>query len=306
VKLRHVFLGRAGRAAGPTVDSFVNLRVEDGMGQWIPINPNLDPGGAFAALAHLPGGGALKPMPLDAGQDAFGTWWEQSSTLSVSAASRLGISSLVDSSSSMKSQTLTYDVALYGEVIAPVPIGGLIYGTRWGAGIRTRITVFDAESKTNMKLSSVAASTSLGLCNATYQVEGLGITSPSLLGLLPGPGRFDANGHAQLTAAIRAVVDNILKPKQSLTAVPFMIFVSNAAFFANPIERARSFLHGVRSIAWQSDLKGALDKAERILDPIAIRTAYEHLAPGTADTAHPPANSIEQAKAWMRRAGMPK
>lgn len=36
------------------------------MADWIPISPTLDQTGAFAALANLPNGAALKPVPLAA------------------------------------------------------------------------------------------------------------------------------------------------------------------------------------------------------------------------------------------------
>ena len=268
------------------------------MGQWIPINPGLT-NGAFSALSHLPRASELKPMELQTGQTHFGTMWEQGSSLSLSAASRLGLSGVVDTSSSYSSHTITYDVALYSEIIDSVPNGGVIYGTRWGAGLRARITVFNLDVSIDLKIGVVAAAASLGLVNASYEIEGMGISDRRLLALLPGPGRFDAKGHAELMGAIRGVVAEVLVPKKDLSPVPFMICVSNAGFFAPPIERARSFLAGVRAVAYKNPLKSVLTDAERALDPIAIETSYRQLCGDLLADSGPPPESVESAKKWL-------
>src|SRR5579871_811233 len=265
------------------------------MGVWIPIDVNLDKNGAFTALSHLPRAAELKPKPLAPDQEAFGTWWANGSTLSVSVASRLGLSGIVDQSSSFKSTTITYDVALYSESLDAQGNGDVIYGTRWGAGLRARITVYDFSFKPALSIGTVAAAASLGMVDASYQIEGIGISDPSLLKMLPDPGRFDEKSHGQLMDAVKQVESTILAKKQGLTAMPFMIYVANAAFVQEPIERARSFLFGARAVAQKNDLKSALAKAEESLDTVAIRTAWDHWCPNTPDNHGPPPAGIENA-----------
>ncbi len=274
------------------------------MGVWIPIDVNLDDDGAFAALSHLPRAAELKPKPLAPDQEPFGTWWANGSTLSVSVASRLGLSGIVDRSSSFNSTTITYDVALYSEALDSQGNGDIIYGTRWGAGLRARITVRDYQSKTTMSLSSVAAAASLGLVDASYQIEGIGISDPSLLKLLPDPGRFDEKSHGQLMDAVKQVETSILATKQGLTAMPFMIYVANAAFVQEPVDRARSFLFGARALAEKNPLRGALARADQSVDAVAVRTVYQKWADGTPEDHGPPQAAIDAATSWLQACGL--
>src|ERR1043166_1062434 len=118
------------------------------MADWIAIDSTLTDVGAFAAFSTLPQGSKLKPIPLDPGQPPFGILWQRELQYEFNVAAQLGLASLVDFKTSFKSRTIAYDVVLYSEVItSSVPNGGLIYGTRWGAGLRTKIEVTNFDAK---------------------------------------------------------------------------------------------------------------------------------------------------------------
>lgn len=268
------------------------------MGVWVPICPTLDKDGAFSALAHLPDAATLKP--LAAPNDEFQMWWERGDHFSASVAVTLGIAGVVDIASRYSSVVIAYDVALFSETPLGTPPNGFIYGTRWGAGLRTRVTVFNFDVKSDFKLGTIAAAASLGLCEASFHVEGMGISSPEILSYLPGPGRFDEHSHSEIMKAIDKVRKEVLAPKKGLTAVPLMILVPSAAFVSNPIVRAQSFLYGVRGVAYGKSLNFSLEEAGVSYDPIAIRTVYARYCPKAGDDETPGKDSSDQAKDWLK------
>jgi hypothetical protein len=270
------------------------------MPDWIPISPTLTPAGAFAALSSLPNAATLTPVPLAGGQESFGTFRETEQVVDFSMAAQLGVATAFDVSTALKTKTIAYDVAVYSEAVTTTPPGGLILGTWWGAGIRTRIDVTNFNAKVNLSLGAVAAAASIGLVDASYTIEGIGVADPAVLALLPGPGRFDDQAYKQILACVAKVKADYLVPQKGITSVPFMILVSNPGqTFAAPLDRARAQLFAVRR------LRDGIPEAKAIsgagaagLDAIAVQDLYRQWA-GLAAGATPSSAARDWAQNWL-------
>jgi hypothetical protein len=274
---------------------------------WIAISPNLTPAPneAFAALSHLPRASELKPKQLDKGQEHFEQDRVCESLLTISAAARLGVAGIVDLSSSYHSTTLIHDHTLFSEVQDAKPEGGLILGTRWGAGLRIKVTVHEAQIDGAVNMAAIAAKASLGKIDASFEIQGLGFCDRAIFQHLPPPGKFDQNTLRLIDGCKKKISEDFLKTKKGLTPLPFMIRVVNPAFFDHPVNRARSFLHGLRGIAYENTLSVALERADRTIDPIAVRSTYELLAQEAADNGPLSKQGIEVARRWLDACGIP-
>jgi hypothetical protein len=279
------------------------------MADWIQIDPALTPGasgGAFVALASLPRANELKPIPPDPNATAFGIRFDDGSAYNFSAAVQLGLGNIADDSANFKTQTFIHDRAYYAQGVSSAPNGGLIYGTYWGAGMRVRVNVTDYTAKAQLSLANIAAAASIGLVNASFSIEGLGIADLSVFKLLPGPGRFDEDSLKKILQAMQDVEDNLLKPKKNLVAVPFMIFVSNRnVTFGNAIQRGKSQLFAIRRIKEGLQQDEAIAAAARAnVDPIVVETIYSQWARTTAATPKPDADAIRRATDWLKVADL--
>jgi hypothetical protein len=257
----------------------------------------------------MPHSNELKPVPLASGQSQFGTWWKQELQYDFNVAAQLGMASLVDFSTSFKSYIIAYDVVKYSEVVVEVvvgsPNGDLIYGTRWGAGIRTKIEVTNFDSKFDLTLGNIAAAASIGLVNACFTVQGLGVSDPKILGLLPGPGRFDEKTHTQIKSAINRVINDVLIPGAGLVSVPFMILVLNSRLtFAGPVLRSRSQLYTIRRIRDGVSETVAVKNAKvSAADETLVLSLYRNWAETTAENPVPNESARRRAKAWLDQVG---
>jgi hypothetical protein len=273
---------------------------------WVQIDPTLTKGGAFAALSDLPRGDQLKPVPPDPNATAFGTRRADGDSYNFSAATQLGLGSVADAAASFQTRTYAYDLVYYTPVTTTTPNGDLIFGTWWGAGIRVRLEVTNFRAKVNLNLANIAAAASIGLVDASYSIEGLGIADVSIFKLLPAPGRFDDGSLKKILQAMNNVDKNILMPKKNLVAVPFMIWVANAALtFATPVDRARSQLYALRRIRDGLEQGKAVAAAKKDgIDPLLVETIYTQWALTTAASPSPSAQAITRAKVWLDRASL--
>lgn len=273
------------------------------MAEWIPVSPDLDSDGSFAALRRLPNASSLTPVPLDPADDPFGTFYADGTHLDFGVAAQLGLTGIANASTSFKSKTITYDAAMYANSpIQNPPQGGLIFATRWGAGLRTHIYVTDFAAKIDVNLANVAAAASVGLVSASYRVEAFGINDRKVLKAMPPPGRFDEGSYKLILGFVDSVLRQNLIPKEKLVAVPFMIAVDNPAVtFGAPLDRARTALFAMRRIArgvGRADAIGAARTADGI-DPIHVETIYTQWARTTAQQPVPSGAMVDRAQAWL-------
>ena len=274
------------------------------MAEWLPIGPELNPSGEFSALSRLPNGADLKPVPLE-GEAPFGTWLEKGTQLSFSVASQLGITGVANASTSFRSVTFTYDAARYTEsgLVNP-PLGGLIFGTRWGAGLRAHVYVTEFDAKVDVSLANVAAAASVGLVSASYRVDVFGVKDASLLKDMPSPGRFDQSTYKQLQAFIEAVKNKSQQATNQLVSVPFMIAVDNPTrVFAEPTQRARTALFAMRRIAQGVTRDVALKSAQDLgIDLFFVETIYREWAGTTELDLTPSKSARDEASKWLKKA----
>ena len=271
------------------------------MPDWIPISPTLDRTGAFAALSNLPNAALLRPVPLAPTQAPFGIFTETERVLDLSMAAQLGVAAVFDASAALQTRTLTHEVTVHSEQDTTAPVGGLILGTAWGAGIRTRIDVTRINAKVKLSVGAIAAAASMGLVSASYTIEGMGLADPFILAMLPGPGRFDEPTRMRISAAIHAVKQRFLLPRRSLTSVPFRILVPNpSAHFPSPLGKARAQLFAMRQLRLGAPEAAALAGAARhALNGAVVSAVYRGWAGITSPTAAPSADVVRKADAWI-------
>ena len=157
---------------------------------WYPISPTLTDKGSFSAFAYEPEAKELKPIPLDEGTDPFSQFKVLQSSFNIQTAANLGVG-VGSISGNFSSFVLSYEAMVFTEKIVEAPIGGKIFGTRWGAGLRVMLKISEIKSKVNFNFGAIAASTELGLAKVEYEINGIGINKPDILGILPGPGDFN-------------------------------------------------------------------------------------------------------------------
>jgi hypothetical protein len=278
------------------------------MADWIQIDPTLLTSGAFAALSGLPKGDQMLPVPPDPAATPFGTRYGNGSAYSFSAATQLGIGPVASASATLQTQTYAYDLMYYAPGVMnnpkDQPNGGLILGTWWGAGIRTRVQVMNFDAKVQMTLGTIAAAASIGLVDASFSVEGLGMADVSMFSMLPDPGKFDQNSLKLILRAMVEIEKSVLIPKKNLVAVPFMILVSNAGqSFADPIGRAHAQLFAIRRIRDGIAQDVAIANAVAAnLDPATVELVYTKWANTSPGTPVPSPTAVQNAKAWLDRA----
>lgn len=275
---------------------------------WLAIDPTLTSSGAFAALATFPQSTELKPVPLPPNYNQSGTLWNREVIYDFNVAVQLGLAGVASAATSLNGKTIAYDCFLYYEVLpegGADPIGGLIYGTRWGSGIRTQIDVTSHQGNFDLTLGNVAAAASIGMVSASFSIQGLGFSDRSILGILPGPGRFDSQSYKQILAAIAKVRSEVLSKKKSLTPVPFMILVQDPKVsFASPITKARSYLYAIRRIKEGESEVDALIKVPSDLDPVTVKKVFRTWAQTNDAFPIPSEKAQRSAKVWLSSAGL--
>jgi hypothetical protein len=266
---------------------------------FLPIDPRLDPTtGAFAALAGMPNAAQLKPAAYSG--EPLDTFWGKEDFQTMSVAAKLGVTPSVDIASAYNSWLFTYDAMAYAETKANPPNGGLIFATRWGAGFRMTLRVWDFDAKAGVSLGIVAASAELGIVNASFEIAGFGFSNPDVLNLLPGPGRFDRKNYQRILDAGNAIQkylkDHAADP--SIKAVPFQVLMATPA--SGELDAAaHSVVFAMRAIADDQSLAEALESenASRF-DRAVVKAVYAKHATGPL---HSPTDDEESfAEAWLK------
>lgn len=239
---------------------------------WYPINPTLTDRGAFSALAYDENGKDLKPIPLDPGTDPFSQFRVLQSSFNIQVAANLGIG-VGSVGGNYNAFILSYEAMVFTEKIVEAPIGGKIYGTRWGAGLRVILKVSEIKSNVNFNFGAIAASTELGLAKVEYEINGIGINKPDILAVLPGPGDFNFTNYKKILDAVDAVKTYMSQHTTDLQPKPFQVFVtddSNKDIFAD----TRGILYAMRNIVSRNSLKTAISNSQNKYSISTIKSAY--------------------------------
>lgn len=269
------------------------------MGTWQSISPTLTPDGAFAALADLPHAAELKPAPLAANQKHFENAQAFLCFAQMSTAMQLGVAGMVDLATAYKSWTLTYDAVLFTETQASPPLGGLVFGTRWGAGFRLNIHMWDVTSKLDLSLPWVAAGVELGLLRTSFEIEGIGFSDRNLFKLLPGPGRFDFDAYKRVLDATEAIKAYLGSNTDNLTPLPLQVLIG-APQLPSPIANARAILYAAKMIerhvpfseAWSAASGGGIEKE-------VLRSTYKQFVKDFTPDKAPTESDAGRAERWL-------
>ncbi|TXD82133.1 hypothetical protein ESY86_15820 [Subsaximicrobium wynnwilliamsii] len=240
--------------------------------KWFPINPLLKEDGSFYSLSLMDNADELKPLYLEDDENPFSLFSVTQSSLNVQTAADLGIS-FGSANVSYKSFCLSYEAMLFTEKITTNPIGGKIYGTRWGAGLRVVLKVTDIESNASFNFGAIAAAAELGLAKVEYEIRGIGISSPSILKILPGPGEFNFANYNKILEAADKVKDYMSKNEDKLKPQPFQVFMSDE-LGRDIFKDSQSVIFAARNVMTRNSLSEALASAGAKFSPEIIMGFY--------------------------------
>lgn len=249
--------------------------------KWHAVDPDLNGQKAFAALSHFPFASKLKPVELDSNKEHFNVWDYLESAQSQRVAFDLGVGSVFRNKMEHEGSNLTISAMWYTEEIANEPVGHLIGGTRWGAGIRIHVRTSSTANNGSFDLMGLAVASEMGLVQTEYTIETIGVKDVSILSSLPAPGRLDNEAVSAFYKAADAVRD--MKAKGTLTPVPFEIYVSES-YFQEPILNALStaFAAGQihRGISYKQTMEDAIALREdnKELSLLKIHELYKQWA----------------------------
>ena len=265
--------------------------------EFYSINPTLTAEGSFLALANKEQAEELKPVALDAGENPFTGFKVFQRSLNSSVASTLGFSGLFSASADMNSRAVIYEAFLFTDKYAQQPLGGLIFATRWGAGLRLVLKVTDIKGAGSLGIGAVAAKVELGQAAAQFEIEGIGISDPKILGALPGPGDFDYTNYQKILSATDKVKSFMAKNQEDLTPRPFQVGLVQPPE-RDLIERSRSVVYAVRRIAKRVTMSEALDTAiGSEFDANTIRSVYEYF--DVEANSKPSYDERDKARDWL-------
>jgi len=239
---------------------------------WYPINPLRKDDGSFYSLSLMDNSENLKPLELDEGENPFAQFNVLQKTLNIQTAADLGIS-IGSINGSFKSFCLSYEAMLYTEKITTTPIGGKIYGTRWGAGLRVVLKVSDVQSKAKFNFGAIAAAAELNLAKVEYQINGIGISSPSILKVLPGPGEFNFENYNKILEASDKVKKFMADNSDKLSPEPFQVFMSDE-INKDIYKDSQSVLFAARNVMSRNTLSEAIANAGGRFNPEIITGFY--------------------------------
>jgi hypothetical protein len=239
---------------------------------WLPINPTLTEAGAFSAFAGDENEQELAPIPLAPSDDPFSLFSVMQNSCNIQIAANMGVS-VGSISGNYNSFVLFYEAMVYTEKTSTTPIGGKIYGTRWGAGLRVILKITELKSNLNFNFGSIAASSELGLANVEFQITGIGINSPQILAELPGPGDFKFATYNQILSSVEKIKNYMAENTSSLQARPFQVFISDDKMTDVFID-SRAILFATRQIASRNSLNSAITNAKNKYNIATIKATY--------------------------------
>lgn len=239
---------------------------------WFPINPTLTETGSFSAFSYEENGTELKPVSLGDGDTQFTSTDVFQNSYSKEAASNLGIggNSL---EGDYNSRIFSYELMTFSEKTTQSPIGGKIYGTRWGAGVRLFISISELKSSVSFKFGAIAASAELGLLKAEYRINIIGIKNPAIIKLLPTVGDFDFQTYKKIQDGVDAIKIFMADNPTSLLSVPFQVFISdeiNKDIFLD----SRAIIFAMRNIVQGNSLDVTIKNANNKYNISAIKSSY--------------------------------
>ncbi|WP_194976384.1 hypothetical protein [Aquiflexum lacus] len=239
---------------------------------WFPIDPTLNEKGAFSAFTFEENSSEIKPVPLNTGENPFSQFRVLQDSYNIQTAASLGFG-VGSINGDYNSFVLSYEAMIFSEKMVEIPIGGKIYGTRWGAGLRVILKVSEIKSSLNLNFGAMAANAELGLAKVSYEINGIGINKPDILAVLPGPSNFNYQNYQKILDASETVKEYMSSNSQELVAKPFQIFIRDDQS-KDIFTDSRAILYGMRSIVSRNTLKTAIQNSQNKYNISTIKAVY--------------------------------
>jgi hypothetical protein len=261
---------------------------------WFPINTDRAANGALVSLASFPNGSQLLPIPLFPGQRHFNRFEDESDTTSLQVAASLGVGSIGDLKTGADITQFIYHYLWYEEVSLvgsnTPPVGGILWGTKWGAGLRITVRVQTSQSQLNLTLAELGTRVELGTLSASFETETFGIAAGSYIAKLPRPGRLDNATVKVLLSAADEIKNAGAAIKATWTPLPFRVQLPRSVF-SNQVYGALSTAFAARQIRNGTSYAQAVAKAKAHPHAswLAVHHLYESLALSLDDKAVPEA-----------------
>jgi len=266
---------------------------------WYPVDPTLVKGtGAFAMFAGDAEADRLKPMPLGADKTPFSIIdWEQGE-VSIDFAAKLGFGPFFQADAKYSSRCFRYELMAYtDEESHGDPIGGRIYGTRWGAGMRVVAAIQSADLKVGGGFAAFAAAAELSVSKGFFSIKTYGLGT-DVIEVLPEPQTLNVESYGKIMESVSKVKKHLNKEKEKLQQVALAIrMITNPD--QTPVDNARAVAYAMRKIKFQRPMRVALNDARDMgVAEDVVRQIYERFADANAEGV-PSDTAASRAVSWL-------
>ena len=269
--------------------------------KWYPIDPTLTERGAFFALADRDNADELRPVALDGDATEFQVIEAFQDYMGMKQALELGVGPFGNLSSDVSSVVLTYEVMAYTEKMTAEPLGGEIYGTRWGAGVRLAVAVGEVGGAADLNIGMVAAKTELALTSSRFRLNVFGVKDIELLKLVPGPGPFDIESYAQILEATTAIKDYMADTanRAKLESVPISVRMQ-AEQPSTLMDESQAVVFAMRRISKGKSFAQAEEESLSAgYDARIVRATYQLHLESFEEDARPTRDQQAAARRWL-------
>jgi hypothetical protein len=244
--------------------------------KWIPISTDLKENGSFMALSHLKNSNDLKPIPLENGFQ-YSEFTIKQDQIDVNVALKMGLFNFFKLDVTSKIFTFLYEASIYADVVTTIPVGDIIFGTRYGTGYRIMLKVANFDANTSVSITSIAAQASLGKASVQFELHGFGFPDDaSILADAPNPADFNIDTWVRICEYTTKVKEYLHTNIASLSPKPYQIMVEENKIIDNTYE-FQSYLYAYKCIMNRTSLKRALEQAHELYNPMIIREVYKSL-----------------------------
>lgn len=268
---------------------------------WIPISPSLTEDGAFKALSFLDNGAELIPhkLPKDFYNTGF-AWEAEAIQTSKSISSKLKIAAIGGVDNTLNSKVIIQDYVGWQPYTSSKPVGGLIYGTRYGIGLRLTLYITNIEFGVDVNFANIAAVSELGLADVEYEITGIGINNSKLFEFLPEPQDININTFHKITNSMTNILGEIEKEEvENYNMQPFMVLVKDAKKI-DPLATHQHYIYCYSQVAERVRLKDAVSKSlVNGMDKKLIEDIYFEEFGIKSENEKPSYEDKRKAKRWL-------
>jgi hypothetical protein len=245
--------------------------------QWIPISPDLNEKGNFIALSHMENADALKPLTSDSIDLDYNQFKITQSFINVNMAIKLGLFNALNIDASSKVFTFYYEAAIFSDLITTIPVGDLIFGTRYGTGYRILLKISNFDVNVGLSITNIAAQATLGKAQVEFELYGFGFpNNASILADAPNPSDFNVDAWVKISEYTTSLKKYIKENLSTLSPKPYNILADVGKIIDNTYE-FQSYLFAYKKIDTKTNLSDALKIAGNKYNSGIIKEVYKAL-----------------------------